>query len=187
MLYVETHRHPFVVTLRRPQPFEQTYDLIGYFAPLGGPQGLPILKPPYASLLAIDMNTGEHRWRVALGRGPLDHWALHDLDIRERLGNPYTRGWALVTRTLLFAVQSGMFVNPRPGPVRGRRIFDIAQGDTNLWVHDKATGALLAEIPVGSNASGAPITYLAGGKQFIVFPVGGGANVPEELVAVALP
>jgi quinoprotein glucose dehydrogenase len=187
MLYVETHRHPFVVTLRRPHPFEQKYDLIGSFTTLLGPGGLPILKPPYASLAAIDMNTGEHRWRVPLGRGPTDHFALRGLAIPERLGNPYTRGWALATRTLLFAVQSGIFYNPRPGPVNGRRIFDILQLDTNLWVYDKATGEMLAEIPIGRNASGSPITYLANGRQLIVFPVGGGANVPEELIAVALP
>jgi quinoprotein glucose dehydrogenase len=187
MLYVETHRHPFVVTLRRPAPYEQQYDLIGGFMTLPGPRGLPILKPPYASLLAIDMNTGEHRWRVPLGRGPADHPALRAAGVTGRLGNPYSRGWALVTKSLLFAVQSGALVNPRPGPAQGRRIFDILQRDTNLWAYDKATGALLAEIPVGSNAAGAPITYLANGKQFIVFPVGGGANVPEELVAVALP
>jgi quinoprotein glucose dehydrogenase len=187
MLYVVTRRQPFVVTLRQPQPYEQQYDLIGSFASLGGPRGLPILKPPWTSLLAIDLNTGEHRWRVPLGRGPVDHPALRAAGVQGPLGNPYARGWTLVTRSLLFAVQAGAFGNVRPGPDRGRRIFDILQRDTSLWVLDKATGALLAEIPVGSNASGSPITYLAGGRQFIVFPVGGGANVPEELVAVALP
>ena len=75
----------------------------------------------------------------------------------ERLGNAYSRGWALVTRSLLFAVQSGTFGwNPRPGSGLGRRVFDILQRDTNMWVYDKTSGELLAEIPVGSNASGAP-------------------------------
>ncbi len=46
---------------------------------------------------------------------------------------------------------------------------------------------MLVEIPVGSNASGSPITYLVDGRQYIVFSVGGGGNVPEELVAVGLP
>jgi quinoprotein glucose dehydrogenase len=46
---------------------------------------------------------------------------------------------------------------------------------------------MLAEIRVGSNASGSPIIYSVDGKQYIVLPVGGGANVPEELVAVGLP
>ncbi|WP_296386572.1 pyrroloquinoline quinone-dependent dehydrogenase [Reyranella sp.] len=187
MLYVETQRNPFVVTLRRPMPYEQPYALIGSFRPLSGPKGLPILKPPYASLLAIDMNAGEHRWRVPLGRGPVDDPALRAAGVRGPLGNPYTRGWALVTRSLLFAVQSGRFVNPRPGPDRGRPVLEIQQRDTNLWVYDKATGALLAEIPVGNNAGGAPITYLADDRQFIVFPVGGGIGTAEELVAVALP
>jgi quinoprotein glucose dehydrogenase len=186
MLYVETHRFPFVVTLRPPAPYEQRYDLIGGFTVLAGPRGLPILKPPYSSLVAIDMNTGEHRWRVPFGRGPVAHPSLPAANAKERLGNPYTRGWALVTKSLLFAVQSGVHSNPRPGPDRGRRVYEILQRDTNLWVHDKATGALLAEVPVGNNAGGAPITYMAGGRQYIVFPVGG-ANLPEELVAVALP
>ncbi|MEA2803523.1 MAG: hypothetical protein QOE49_3618 [Rhodospirillaceae bacterium] len=45
------------------------------------------------------------------------------------------------------------------------RTFSIAEQDTNLWVCDKATGELLAEIPVGSNASGAPMTYQLDGRQ----------------------
>jgi hypothetical protein len=133
------------------------------------------------------MNSGEHRWRVPLGRGPTDNAVVKSLNTGERLGNPYTKGWALVTKTLLFAVQSGKFVNIRPGYDPFRRIFDIAEWDTNLWVYDKTSGEMLAEIPVGNNASGSPITYRVGGKQYIVFSVGGGANVPEELVAVGLP
>lgn len=186
MLYVETHRMPYVVKLRPPESHEARYNFIGTFAFLSGPRGLPLLKPPYASLVAIDMNSGEHRWRVPLGRGPIDHPELRALGIKDRLGNPYTKGWALPTKSLLFVVQSGVLTNPRPGPDPRRRIFDILQRDTNLWVYDKASGAMLAEIPVGSNAAGSPIAYAVGGKQFIVFPVGGG-NVPEELIAVGLP
>ena len=53
------------------------------------------------------------------------------------------------------------------------------------WVHDKGSGEMLAEITLPANATGAPITYIAGGKQYIAFPVGGGPLV-EELIAVAL-
>ncbi|HLZ05939.1 MAG TPA: hypothetical protein VKR55_27795 [Bradyrhizobium sp.] len=52
-------------------------------------------------------------------------------------------------------------------------------------MYDKTTGEKLAEIELPSNATGAPMTYMAGGKQLIVFPVGGGP-IPEELVAVGL-
>jgi hypothetical protein len=54
-------RIPFVVTLRKPLPCEATYDYIGEFRYLPGPCGLPLLKPPFASLIAIDMNTGDAR------------------------------------------------------------------------------------------------------------------------------
>jgi len=187
MLYVETHRSPFVIALRRPMSFEQEYDYIGRVQPLLGPQGLPILKPPYSSLVAIDMNTGEHRWRVPLGMGPVNHPIAASARPKERLGNPYTRGWALVTRSLLFAIQSGNWVDPAPTPNGFGRTYRLREQDTNLWAYDKTTGELLAEIPVGNNASGAPMTYLLDGKQYIVFAVGGGRNVPEELVALGLP
>jgi len=57
--------------------------------------------------------------------------------------------------------------------------------DPHLWVYDKETGAMLAEIPLPANATGSPITYMTVGKQCIVFPVGGGSLV-EELIAIAL-
>jgi quinoprotein glucose dehydrogenase len=187
MLYVETHRSPYVIALRRPMPFEQEYDWIGSPRPLLGPGNLPIVKPPYASLVAIDMNSGEQRWRVPLGTGPTGHFLLQSLAIKERLGNPWAKGWALVTRSLLFVVQAGVFINPQPSANGFGRTYSLTPQDTNLWAYDKATGELLAEIPVGSNASGAPMTYLLDGRQYIVFPVGGGRNVPEELIAVGLP
>jgi quinoprotein glucose dehydrogenase len=71
-----------------------------------------------------------------------------------------------------------------PGP--RRPIADLNNFDPKLWVYDKADGTMLAEIDVPANAVGAPITYMAGGKQFIAFPTGGGP-LPEELIAVALP
>jgi hypothetical protein len=52
--------------------------------------------------------------------------------------------------------------------------------DPHLWVHDKSTGEMLAQISLPANATGSPVTYMAGGKQFIVFPVGGGP-LEEEL------
>jgi quinoprotein glucose dehydrogenase len=167
MLYVGTYRLPFVVTVRKPTTAEASYDYIGEFRALPGPRGLPLLKPPFGSMVAIDMNTGEHRWRVPVGRGEL----LLPVGQRgvERLGFA-GRSWALVTKTVMIVVQMG---------------YHSANFDPHLWVYDKATGEMLAELPLPANATGSPITYMTGGKQYIVFPVGGGPLV-EELLAIAL-
>jgi quinoprotein glucose dehydrogenase len=78
-LYVGTYRLPFVVSVRKPGASESSYDFIGEFRYLPGPRGLPLLKPPFGSIVAIDMNTGEHRWRIPIGRGepfpPSANWA----------------------------------------------------------------------------------------------------------------
>jgi len=183
MFYVGTYRVPFVVTLRKPGAGESSYDFIGEFRYLSGPRGLPLLKPPFGSIVAIDMNTGDHRWRIPVGRGELLP-VFQRLGVRERLGF-LARSWALVTKTVLIVVQSGYFGAPRLPPGGTRRINDLNNFDPHLWVYDKASGEMLAEVALPANATGAPITYMAGGKQFIVFPVGGGPLV-EEMIAVAL-
>ncbi len=66
------------------------------------------------------------------------------------------------------------------------RISTFATDAAKLRAFDKATGELLAEIDLPTNTHGSPMTYLAGGKLFIVIPVGG-ANIPAELVALSLP
>ena len=59
-------------------------------------------------------------------------------------------------------------------------------GEPRLYAYDKASGRLLAEVPLPPNASGAPMTYMVGGKQHVAFPVGG-ENIHEELIALTLP
>lgn len=183
MLYVGTYRLPFVVTVRKPAPGEAAYDYIGEFRYLPGPRGLPLLKPPFGSLLAIDMNTGEHRWRIPVGRSEVLPESVR-LGVSERVGLPL-RSWALVTKTVVIVVQMGYYGSPRLLAGSDRRVNDLADLDPHLWVHDKATGEQLAEIALPANATGSPITYMSGGRQFIAFPVGGGPVV-EELIAVAL-
>jgi len=183
MLYVGTYRLPFVVSVRAPRSGESSYNFIGEFRYLSGPRGLPLLKPPFGGIVAIDMNSGEHRWRIPVGRGELIP-AIQQLGIRERLGFP-TRSWALITKTVMVVVQSGYFSAPRLPPGGTRRIADLNNFDPHLWVYDKTSGEMLAEIALPANAVGAPITYMTGGKQYIVFSVGGGPLV-EELIAVSL-
>ena len=183
MLYVGTYRLPFVVTIRKPGPYESSYDFIGEFKYLPGPRGLPLFKPPFGSIVAVDMNSGEHRLRIPVGRGELFP-AIRSLGIQERLGFP-GRSWTLVTKTVLIVVQMGYYGTPRIPPGLKRRIADLNNFDPHLWVYDKSSGEMLAEIELPANATGAPITYMAGGKQYIAFPVGGGPLV-EELIALSL-
>jgi quinoprotein glucose dehydrogenase len=144
---------------------------------------LPLLKPPFGSILAIDMNSGEHRWRIPVGHGETMA-AIKNLGIRDQLGFP-SRSWALVTKTVLIVVQMGYYGPTHFVPELQRPMADLNNRDPHLWVYDKASGEMLAEIALPANATGAPITYMAGAKQYIAFPVGGGPLV-EELIAVSL-
>ena len=73
-----------------------------------GPRNLPLFKPPWGSLVAIDLSTGDHRWRSPVGSG---HYPLvRSLGITERLGWP-NRSFALVTKTMLLVVQAGFLSN----------------------------------------------------------------------------
>lgn len=182
-LYVPTFRLPITVTIRKPEAWQGSYDFIGLPKYLPGPRGLPLLKPPFGSIVAIDMNSGEQRWRIPVGRS-VAMPAVQKVDPSGNYGL-MARSWAMITKTVMVVVQMGYFGPPRFEPGVNRPIRDLHNLDPHLWVYDKTTGDKLAEIELPSNATGAPITYMAGGKQFIVFPVGGGP-VTEELIAVAL-
>jgi len=184
--YVTTYRLPFVITLVRPPGDVAPTRYVGRFAVLPGPNRLPLLKPPWGSVVAIDMSRGEHRWRAPVGSGPRNHPALALLNLTEPLGWP-TRSFALATRSLLLVAHLGYRGNSRPAPFSPRqRVSDLYNVDPKLHAYDKATGKLLAEIPLPANATGAPMTYMVNGKQHIAFPVGG-ANITEELIALRLP
>lgn len=139
-----------------------------------GPFGLPLAKPPYGRITAINMNTGDHQWMVANGATP--KWlreipALKEIDIPPT-GNPDRVG-LLVTKTLLFAgVGSGMYASDFPG-------------DNKFRAYDKATGKVLVEIELPAFQTGIPMTYSINKKQFIVVAVGAPGH-PGELVALGL-
>jgi quinoprotein glucose dehydrogenase len=136
--------------------------------------GLPLVKPPWGRITAIDMNRGEHIWMVANGDGPNDHPLLEGLDL-EPLGNA-NRPAPLVTRTLLFIGEgSDAIIGIRRGH----------SGNT-FRAYDKVTGEVVwsTELPAGT--TGGPMSYLHEGKQYIVVAVGG-SDHPAEYVALALP
>ena len=141
-----------------------------------GPQGLPLFKPPYSRLVAIDLNAGEILWTIAVGDGPRDHPAIRHLDLPP-LGQA-GRAAPLVTKTLLFLGEGGT-AGPLI-PLWG------GAGGKMFRAYDKATGAVVAEIELPGQVTAAPMTYMAGGRQYIVVTVGA-SDAPSEYVALALP
>jgi glucose dehydrogenase len=135
--------------------------------------GLPIFKPPYGRLTAIDLNRGEIAWQVPNGDGPRNHPLLKDLKLPP-LGTA-GRPAPLVTRTLLFIGEGSDVI---PGVPRD------AFGNT-FRAYDKASGKVIWETELPAGTTGAPMTYLFKGKQYIVVAIGG-KNVPPELVALGL-
>ena len=164
-LYVPSWAHFSFVVLEPGDPARSDLTIRPRVSNLPGPRGLPLFKPPYSQLAALDMNAGEKLWSVPLGDGPRDHEALRGMDLPP-LGNYEKSGGPLLTKTLLF----------------------IGQGieSNRLRAFDKETGYERFEMELPARSSSAPISYLAGGRQYIVLAVGGG-NAREQLVALALP
>lgn len=141
-----------------------------------GPQGLPLIKPPWGRITAINLNTGEHVWMIANGDAPQavkNHPALKGIDL-SHAGKP-ERSPLLVTKTLLFGADgSGLF---NAGPGAGGKMFRAI---------DKKTGAVVYEFALPASTTGMPMTYMVDDRQYIVVAVGA-RGTPAELVALALP
>ena len=98
LLYVPSVTNPVLLTARKSERTQPPpYVGLMQFGPVG-PQGLPLLKPPYGRVTAIDLNTGEHLWMRAIGDGPRDHPALRHLNLPP-LGWPY-RIFVLLSESL---------------------------------------------------------------------------------------
>jgi quinoprotein glucose dehydrogenase len=188
LLYVPSNTIPYAATLTRSSV--PGVDYAGRMRRVETIQGVPIWKPPYSRLTAIDMNTGDHRWMAPVGDLAQSNPALKQLGL-SALGRP-ARGHVLLTKTLLIVGQEG---NTQREESAGRES-DAQRGvtagtsfevrDPKLVAYDKATGKLVGEVALPRNATGAPMTYLLNGKQFIAVPTGG-ANLPAELIVLALP
>jgi len=142
-----------------------------------GPRGLPLTKPPYGRITAIDMNTGDHVWMVPNGNGPRNHPAIEHLNLPP-LGQP-GRAMTLLTKSLLF-VSEGDPIMVRTPPGAGE---DAGKA---FRAYNKDSGAVIWETIFPAGTNGSPITYMHDGKQYIVMPIGSLTH-PGEWVALALP
>jgi quinoprotein glucose dehydrogenase len=187
LLYVPSITTPFVADLLPGDPAKTNLRYTrGTREWIGGPRGLPLFKPPYGRITAIDLNRGEHRWMVANGDGPRNNPAIKHLNLPP-LGNP-GRAAPLVTKTLLFIGDGSPAMannGPRLPPGMPPEI-SPGYGGKGFKALDKATGATLwsTELPAGT--TGAPMTYMHNGKQYIVVAVGD-ANRGAEWIALTLP
>jgi quinoprotein glucose dehydrogenase len=149
------------------------------YASVGTPpeiEGLPIIKGPYGRITALNLNTGTLAWMVANGDGPRNHPLLKGLNL-PRLGVP-NRPAPLVTKTLLFLGEGSNAINGTP------RV-DWGWGK-KFRAYDKANGTVIWETELPSGTTSGPMTYMLGGKQYIVIPIGA-QDHPAEYVALALP
>ncbi len=138
-------------------------------------RGLPLIKPPWGRITAIDLKTGDTLWQIAHGETPdnvRNHPALAGLDIPRtgRIGRVGT----LITKTLLIAAEPGTFTTP--------------SGDVGamLRAYDKGTGEEVGAVYMPTGVSGSPMTYMHEGQQYVVMPISG-PGFPGELIAYRLP
>ena len=139
-------------------------------------RGLPLLKPPYGTIAAIDLTKGAVAWEVPNGDTPdaiKNHPALTGVDVG-RTGRNGTPPGALVTKSLLIVAEPGY--GPTPDGKRG----------SMLRAYDKRTGRELAALQLPAPQSGSPMTYMLDGTQYLVIAVSGN-DYPGELIAYRLP
>jgi quinoprotein glucose dehydrogenase len=130
-------------------------------------RGLPITKPPYGLLTAINMNQGSIAWQVPSGEGSSlvrNNVLLKGVTLPDRLGSESNAG-AMVTK--------------------GGLVF-VGAGESYLYVYDKSTGREITRLPTPFRPGANPMTYIArSGRQFLVVATGAGPDA--SLVAFALP
>jgi len=172
MLYVSYAVSPEVVGLVQ-DPVRSSVRYVLRDAVVEQPFDLPLLRPPWSWISAIDMNSGRIAWQRPNSDTPREvqeHPLLAD-KIVPATGND-DRSGLLVTKTLLFSGE-------------GAGMYGSRWGGSIFRAHDKVTGEVLAEIDLGQNQTGVPMTYAVNGQQYIVVATG----LPGEggqLVALSL-
>ncbi len=167
VLYVKSTNQAFLIKIKESDPalVEADYDADLSVLSIRLPNGLPLLKPPYGTLTAIDMNSGEHLWQVPVGDSTnvRFHAALRGVELPDRLGAIGHSGPIVTASGLVFVT----------GGSRSLHAFDASSGD-ELWSAD-----------LGGRSGANPMTYAADGRQFVVIASGSGRNA--KLTAFARP
>lgn len=164
-LFVASRRFPSVIRLSL-LPSQNNGVLVQSHAEYRSLGGIPFVKPPWSSITAYDMETGEIRWQVPNGAGPKEHPLLKPLKIAEDLGRADQCPSLLVTSELIF--------------------YGFGDVVSQLRAMGKDSGELLWSVDLPGTVAGAhPITYELGGKQYIAI-VTGAPTEPLKVVAFTL-
>ncbi len=184
-LYVPSLTSPIVVQLVKGDPATGNMRFRrGGVQNLPTLDGIPLYKGPYSQVTAYDLNRGTIAWQMPIGEGPRNHPLLKDLKLGP-LGNG-RRGAPLVTGSLLFVSQaSGGLGRAVALKVGNRELTELLPESPKFRAFDKRTGEMVWEKELPFGPAAAPMTYMAGGKQYVVLAIGTGINA--ELVAYALP
>jgi quinoprotein glucose dehydrogenase len=159
MLYVKTSNNPTLARLKHP---ERTDEVDADYATAGGGNAdfhdhLPLLKPPYAYLSAVNLNTGGLAWREVFGDMPRlrTHPALQGVTLPEKFGAPTASGEIVTKGGIVFA----------------------GAGDQTFYAVDKSAGIDLWAFPLTRNVNATPVTYLGkDGHQYVVIATGSGSD-----------
>ena len=170
ILYVPSVNYVSVLTLVKPDPARSDLDYIvqGFTGSVKGPQGLPLNKPPYSKVTAIDLSNGTLAWQAPTGVGLEAREDLKHLNL-EPTGSG-GRFFPMLTKSMLIGAMGREFL-----------------------VMDKNTGQTVATLPLSDSegrqlgrAIAAPMTYMKDGKQYIVIALTG-PGAERKLAAYALP
>jgi len=138
--------------------------------------GLPLIKPPYGTISAINLDTGAIEWQVAHGETPdyiRSNPALKGIAL-PRTGQTGFNIGTLLTKTLVIAGDAEVTTTP-----------DHPRG-AMLRAYDQKTGKEVGNVLMPAGQSGSPMTYMVGGKQYIIVAVSGG-NYSGEYICYTLP
>jgi quinoprotein glucose dehydrogenase len=177
VLYVPSLTVPIAASVAKGDPRRTEFEWVGdrvFGYSLGepfGPRGLPLFKPPYARVTAIDLRRGEILWQSPVGQGPRRQVEKLIGKDPGPLGSSTGLVHALATRTLVLATKQSGRTPDDPG---------------GLWAFAKSDGRLVAFIPLDAEPGGSPITYIEEGRQYVVVATQW-RDGPQELIALALP